>query len=84
MSEQLKRRTKNGRVIGDKMAKTAVVWVERRMRHPKYGKVIVRGRKYYAHDPEDRCKVGDKVVIIESRPFSKLKRWCVVNQKSEK
>lgn len=67
-----------GRVIGDKMQKTAVVLVERTHRHPRYGKVIEARKKYYVHDEEDTCRVGDLVRIVESRPLSRTKRWKVV------
>jgi small subunit ribosomal protein S17 len=77
MSERGERRTKQGVVVGDKMAKTVVVRVERTIRHPIYEKVIKRARKYYAHCEDDQAKVGDRVEIVEARPISKLKRWRV-------
>lgn len=67
-----------GVVVSDKMDKTVVVAVERRMAHPLYGKQIKKTKKFHAHDEENRCKVGDVVRIRESRPLSKLKRWVVV------
>ena len=67
-----------GMVISDKMEKTVVVRVERRVPHPKYGKVITKSSKFYAHDEEDKAKLGDRVRIIETRPLSKLKCWRVV------
>lgn len=67
-----------GEVISNKMDKTVIVRVTRKMRHPKYGKVIERSKKYYAHDETDAIEMGKKVRIIESRPLSKLKRWRVV------
>ena len=73
-----KRRVKQGVVVSDKMNKTVVVRVERKMRHPIYEKVIIRAKKYYAHDENNACKVGQTVVIMESRPLSKLKNWRVV------
>jgi len=67
-----------GRVVSDKMDKTVVVLVERQFPHPLYGKRIKRSKKYHAHDPENKIKVGDVVRIRETRPLSKLKRWVVV------
>ena len=67
-----------GEVISNKMDKTVIVRVTRKMRHPKYGKVIERSKKYYAHDDTDAIEIGKKVRIIETRPLSKLKRWRVV------
>ncbi len=65
-------------VISDKMDKTIVVLVERTKQHPLYRKIYKVQKKYKAHDPENKYKVGDKVVIQESRPISKEKRWIVV------
>ncbi len=67
-----------GRVVSDKMDKTVVVEVERLVRHPLYGKVIRKTKKYKAHDENNVCRVGDVVRIIESRPLSREKRWVVV------
>ena len=67
-----------GEVISNKMDKTVIVRVTRKMRHPKYGKVIERSKKYYAHDDTDAIEIGKKVRIIETRHLSKLKRWRVV------
>jgi small subunit ribosomal protein S17 len=67
-----------GVVVSDKMQKTVAVLVERQFPHPLYGKVIKRSKKYLAHDPEERYKVGDVVEIQESRPISKRKRFRVV------
>jgi len=73
------RKTKVGTVISNKMEKTVVVQVKRTMRHPVYGKVIERAKKYYAHvDCERTLNIGDTVEIVETRPLSKLKRWRVV------
>jgi small subunit ribosomal protein S17 len=72
------RRTKKGIVVGNKMAKTVVVRVDRTLRHPEYEKVITRAKKYYAHDEANTLQVGDKVVIVETRPLSKMKHWRVV------
>ncbi|MCB1180632.1 MAG: 30S ribosomal protein S17 [Chlamydiia bacterium] len=79
MERENKRRQKKGVVVSSKMTKTVVVRVDRTFRHPKYGKVIKRFKKYYAHDDESNTlKEGDKVTIEETRPFSKLKRWRVL------
>jgi len=67
-----------GKVVSNKMDKTVVVTVERQLPHPLYGKRIKKTSKFYAHDPENRCKEGDIVRIRETRPISKLKRWVVV------
>jgi len=67
-----------GTVVSDKMDKTVVVKVERTFRHPVYGKVVKSHKKFYAHDEDNRCKVGDTVKIMETRPISKLKRWRVM------
>jgi len=72
-----KRKTKFGRVVSDKMDKTAVVVVETPKRHPLYKKTIKRIVKYKAHDENNECRVGDKVRIVETRPLSKQKRWRV-------
>lgn len=66
-----------GLVVSDKMQKTVVVAVENRSSHPKYGKTVVKTRRYKAHDEENTCKVGDRVRIQETRPLSKTKRWQV-------
>ncbi len=66
-----------GDVIGDKMDKTVVVTVERTVRHPRYGKVIRQVKKYKVHDEGNACRVGDQVLIVESRPLSREKRWVV-------
>jgi len=66
-----------GSVVSDKMDKTVVVRVERLVRHPRYGKVLRRAKKYKAHDEGNVCCVGDVVRIVESRPLSREKRWVV-------
>lgn len=71
-------RTWIGRVVSDKMDKTVVVAVETLRPHPLYGRRLKRTKKYMAHDEENRCRVGDKVVIEESRPYSRHKKWRVV------
>jgi len=68
-----------GEVVSDKMDKTVVVAVTRLARHPVYKKTIKKITKFKAHDEENRCKIGDRVSIIESRPLSKGKRWRVFN-----
>lgn len=73
-----KRKLKKGTVVSNKMQKTVVVKVERTMRHPQYGKVVTRGKKYYAHNDGKDLQIGDQVTIMETRPLSKLKRWRVV------
>jgi small subunit ribosomal protein S17 len=66
-----------GEVVSDKMDKTIVVAIENRSPHPKYGKIVVRTKKYKVHDAENQCKIGDRVRISETRPLSKTKRWKV-------
>ncbi len=72
------RKTRVGLVVSDKMQKTVVVALERRVPHPIYGKIVTRTRKVKAHDAENAAKLGDKVRIMETRPLSKDKRWRVV------
>ncbi|MCX7758339.1 MAG: 30S ribosomal protein S17 [bacterium] len=67
-----------GVVVSDKMDKTVVVKVERNKMHPKYKKVVKTYKKFYAHDENNECSEGDKVLIIESRPLSRLKKWVVI------
>jgi len=74
-----RRKRLTGRVLSDKMDKTVVVRVDRTMRHPRYGKVMQRAKKYKAHDEANDCRVGDLVRIEESRPLSREKRWVVVD-----
>ncbi|BDA69135.1 ribosomal protein S17 [Rivularia sp. IAM M-261] len=66
-----------GLVVSDKMQKTVVVAVENRAPHPKYKKIVVKTKRYKAHDEENQCKIGDRVRISETRPLSKTKRWKV-------
>lgn len=68
-----------GVVVSDKMEKTVVVAIESRTAHPRYGKIVVRTKRYKAHDEENQCHVGDQVRIRETRPTSKTKRWTVVD-----
>jgi small subunit ribosomal protein S17 len=72
------RKTRIGRVVSDKMEKTVVVALERRVQHPVYGKMITRTKKVKAHDAENTAKAGDLVRIAETRPLSKDKRWRLV------
>ena len=79
MTEQQKlTRTVTGRVISDKMNKTITVLVERKVPHPVYGKYVRRSTKLHAHDEQNECKQGDKVVIEECRPLAKSKAWRLV------
>ena len=71
------RKIREGLVVSDKMDKTVIVMVEDRVKHPKYGKVIRRTRKYVAHDEANACGVGDRVLLKETRPLSATKRWRV-------
>ena len=75
MSEQSNKKTLTGRIVSDKMDKTVTVLVERRVKHPLYGKIVTRSKKYHAHDEKNECNIGDTVRIMETRPLSKLKRW---------
>ena len=68
-------RTATGRVVSNKMDKTITVMVERRVKHPLYGKYIKRSNKIHAHDPDNQCQEGDLVTIEETRPISKTKTW---------
>ena len=77
MRERGHRKTQTGVVVSDKMDKTVVVKVDRIIKHPVYNKFIKRSAKYKAHDEQNQCKVGDQVVIVETRPMSKEKCWKV-------
>ncbi|MGA9395865.1 MAG: 30S ribosomal protein S17 [Azonexus sp.] len=68
-----------GRVVSDKMEKTVTVLIERKVKHPMYGKVMVRSRKYHAHNEDNLAKAGDLVEIVETRPVSRTKSWAVTN-----
>jgi small subunit ribosomal protein S17 len=70
-------RTMTGRVVSDKADKTVTVLVERRVAHPLYGKIMMRSKKYHAHDATNECKEGDLVTIEECRPMSRTKTWRV-------
>jgi small subunit ribosomal protein S17 len=78
MAERTKRKTQTGIVISDKMEKTVVVRVEALRRHPAYGKTMRHVRTFKAHNEGDRARAGDTVMIMETRPLSKEKRWRVV------
>jgi small subunit ribosomal protein S17 len=78
MGEAKKRKTYIGRVVSDKMDKTVVLAVTRRIAHAKYSKVVNRTARFKAHDEKNECKVGDVVRFVETRPLSKDKRWRVL------
>ncbi|WP_455385183.1 30S ribosomal protein S17 [Acidihalobacter prosperus] len=79
MSEETKvQRSVVGRVVSDKMDKTATVLIERLVRHPVYGKYIRRSTKLHVHDEDNSCRIGDTVRISETRPLSKTKSWTLV------
>jgi small subunit ribosomal protein S17 len=73
------KRTLIGRVVSDKMEKTVTVLVERKVKHPVYGKVMVRSKKYHAHNEGNAAKAGDLVEIVETKPVSKTKAWAVTS-----
>ncbi len=73
-----RRKVREGLVVGDKMDKTAVVQVEDRVKHPLYGKVIRRTSKLKVHDEQNSAGVGDRVLVMETRPLSATKRWRIV------
>ncbi|BEV72363.1 MULTISPECIES: 30S ribosomal protein S17 [unclassified Paludibacterium] len=77
MSETKVVRTLTGKVVSDKMDKTVTVLVERKVKHPIYGKIVRLSKKFHAHDENNEFKAGDIVVISESRPLSKTKSWVV-------
>ncbi|HVX38468.1 MAG TPA: 30S ribosomal protein S17 [Gemmatimonadaceae bacterium] len=77
-AERGTRKTRVGLVVSDKMAKTVVVAIERRVPHPVYGKMVTRTKRVKAHDEDNSAKTGDTVRIAETRPLSKDKRWRVV------
>lgn len=78
MVERNLRKVRTGFVISNKMAKTITVAVERKVKHPIYGKFVKKTTKFHAHDEKDECSIGDLVKIMESRPLSKTKRWRLV------
>ena len=73
------RKVREGIVVSDKMDKTVVVLVERLVQHAVYKKYVRQRKKYKVHDPENRCRIGDQVAIVETRPLSREKRWRVQN-----
>jgi small subunit ribosomal protein S17 len=73
-----RRKVREGLVVGDKMNKTVVVVVEDRVKHPLYGKVMRRTSRLKAHDENNTCGIGDRVLIMETRPLSASKRWRVI------
>jgi len=76
----MSKKTLKGRVIRDKNDKTVVVLVKRKYSHPFFKKVITSSKKYHVHDENNKFKIGDNIKIIESKPFSKKKRWEAVNK----
>ena len=78
-TEKTKCRVLQGLVVSDKMDKTAVVKVDRRVPHPVYKKIMTKSKKYHVHDPDKKCVIGDMVVIKECRPISKTKSWELIN-----
>ncbi len=78
MSEEKVERTLTGRVVSDRMDKSAVVLVERKVRHPLYGKYIRRSTKLHIHDENNECRQGDTVTIKQTRPVSKTKSWALL------
>jgi small subunit ribosomal protein S17 len=78
MTERNLRKTRIGLVVSNKMDKTVTVTVERRVKHPIYGKFVKKTTKFHAHDEKNECTIGDLVRIMETRPLSKTKRWRLV------
>ncbi len=78
MEERNKRKVREGLVMSNKMDKSIVVSVERKLKHPKYGKFLKRTTKLMAHDEKNECNIGDKVRVMETRPLSKSKCWRLV------
>tara|TARA_Y100000590_G_C15481400_1_gene924170 strand:- start:615 stop:845 length:231 start_codon:yes stop_codon:yes gene_type:complete len=76
----MSKRELKGTVVKDKNDKTIVVLVKRRYVHPFFGKVMTNSKKYHVHDENNKFKIGDNVNIIESKPYSKLKRWKVITK----
>lgn len=77
MAEAKLKRTLTGKVVSDKMDKTITVLIERRVKHPIYGKIVNKSTKLKAHDESNDCSIGDVVTIEESRPLSKSKSWAL-------
>ena len=78
-SETKRARTATGKVVSNKMEKTVTVLVERRVKHPVYGKYVTKSSKLHAHDESNECMPGDTVTIKEVRPISKMKTWALVS-----
>ncbi len=78
MQERNLRKTRLGFVTSNKMEKTITVVVERRVKHPIYGKFVKKTTKFHAHDEKNECSIGDLVMIMETRPLSRTKRWRLV------
>ena len=78
MEERNLRKVRVGKVVSNKMDKTIVVAIEDHVRHPKYNKIMKRTIKIHAHDEQNICSIGDKVSVMETRPYSKTKRWRFV------
>ncbi len=76
-TKKIRKTAKIGRVVGNKMQKTVTVEVERQVRHPLYKKIVKQRKKFLVHDEYEKCKPGDVVKIVETRPLSKKKRWRV-------
>ena len=83
MEKRNRRKILFGTVMSDKMEKTCVVMVIRKVRHPKYEKLIENRKKYYVHDEKNLAKIGEKVKIMECRALSKLKRWRLVEEEQK-
>ena len=78
MMERNLRKERTGLVVSNKMEKSIVVLVERKVKHPKYGKFVKKSTKFMAHDEKNECGFGDRVAVMETRPLSKTKRWRLV------
>ncbi len=78
MAEENNVRTAIGRVVSDKMDKTITVLIERKVKHPVYGKYVKRSTKLHAHDEQNECRLGDLVTVKETSPYSKSKTWALV------
>jgi small subunit ribosomal protein S17 len=78
MSDRNLRKTRTGQVVSNKMDKTITITVQRKLRHPIYGKFVKKSKKFVAHDENNDCNIGDVVRIMETRPLSKRKRWRLV------
>ena len=82
MEERNLRKTRVGVVVSDKMDKTVTVQVTKKVKHPRYRKYVSRTQTYKAHDENNQCEIDDEVVIQESRPLSRTKRWVVIERRS--